>query len=381
MSDYRKLKKTLKGVSKKFGGLKPWQQGGILILALILAAQFGPWSTIYSGGWEVRTGIESVTVNSETYTQSNQPLEMYQPWGDKYLKFDVDEPTRGVANLVVDVGPPREYVNDRGVWRLAGSGETFDHIEKVVGEQYFFWDHHVFLYEIRVTAEPDFEPGVIAGVGEWGEATALWGAQKAKVAVRMYFETDPWVNRLVDTFEGETGNYTLDTDSAWSAVMSASVFQNDAGWVGDSAGSGGTYVADNTGQLNTFISVNIDDAPTNPIGAPSVVGIDVSGELFPGWEVSGFIFAQTAMYPTYFWYKIRVDVLTTAGYNLESGKMDDELEDIIYEQSFGVDVFGNLAAWLGDLLFGGITGIIVLVVIALVLVYLFKRVLSRGGNK
>jgi hypothetical protein len=357
------MKRTVKAGRKgmKWFNKQPLKiRAGIMIALVFAAWQLGPVIAgsgidIYEGGWEVRSNISSVFVNGAEYTRTSQPQNMIQPWGDQYLEFDVDEPLWGVPNLIVDIGPPREYVVDQyGEWVRAPAGVHFDSIQKPLEDTYYFWDHYVHRYHVRVTAYPDYNPGGLLDDTD-GEAAGLALAQEAQLTVRTKFVLDPFINRLIDSFSTEDANYTLDSNKVFAGVMSVKVAGKDSGFVGylegtEPEGIGGkTIIAPNGGTLNSYAAFD-PDAPSTAMSVPTEILIDVGGTLLPSYKwVPGFLFIGGTMYTyaVYFDYWIEVHSIASAGYNLESGNMDDVILDVDYDQDEGSDPIGEAIAGFG----------------------------------
>jgi hypothetical protein len=334
-----------------------------MMIALVLAVwQLTPLVTgsavdIYEGGWEVRTSIDTVHINGVAYTEDKKPLQMIKPWGDQYLEFDVDNSLWGVPNIIVDIGAPREYIIDRyGEWVQAPTGVHFDSIQKAIGDTMYFWDHYVHRYRVQVTAYPDYQLGGFLDETE-GEAVGLADDKQAIINVRTTFTLDPFVNRIIDGFETEGANYTLDTEKVFAGVMSVKVADKEAGFVGYAEGVepadhlGKTIIAPNGGTLNSYATFDPDD-PATSMNIATVVDIDVGGTLAPACKWSDGFFGIGATLTTYavmFEYIIEVHSIASAGYDLESGNMDDEVIDVDYDQEETVtDIISNTIRSIGD---------------------------------
>jgi hypothetical protein len=363
-----------------------------VILSILLASTLYTQSAVYRGGWEVKNGIEKVTVNDNTFRIGSGTRPQSAPvWGLHNLRFDIDDPQKGTPNIQVEVGPAREKVFTPDGWVNAPQGKVFKSLSKSVGETAYFFDQHVFFFDVSIIATPDFVPPVVWPFVD-GEAAGMGWADTAEVSLELYFESAPWVNLLLPEVEGDTGTYLLDEDSVWSGVMSAQVVEVESKFIGkDNPATGlidpynvknalvnmradsGTYV----GSVTDFNEQTMPiDKPSNI--APTEIFLTVGGELSPGYEWPAF--ATLSTYPAQLKYTIRVDVLTEAGYVLESGDMDSELGDIEYEEG-SFNLLGALGDWLGSILpWAGLGGIIGLIIVAVVGVIILKSFLGRRRN-
>lgn len=372
--------KSFKKIGKSWTGLDRKYQALLVLVALVLASYFAAQSTIYGGGWEVRNGIKAVTVNGKTYTIGGAKPLAAPVWGDKNLRFDVDAATTGVPDIQVVLGPPREKIFTSDGWVNAPSGQSFKEIRKSVGDTVYFFSQKVFFYELSIIVVPQVQSATYWPVVS-GEASGMNNAKNAKINLQLSFETDPWANKLVDEIEGKTGSYLLDEDKVWTGVMSAQCIDVEpkfVGWSGTSKPPNGLidpYQVENalinmqtdegvfTGQTGTFTESSMPTQHPNNI-APSTILLTVGGEMAPAYTWN--LFESVALYPAQLKYRIRVDVLTEAGYDLEEGDMDDDLGDFEFLQGVFVAI-GPLIDFLRSP-----EGIIFMVVIAIVLAVAFK---------
>lgn len=379
----------MKSINKSWNKLDRKYQAVFVVVALLLASQFAAQSAIYTGGWEVRNGIEAVTVNSETYRIDGTKPQSAPVWGDKNLRFDIDAAATGVPDVQVILGPPRAKVWSTDGWINARSGEVFKEIRKSVGDTVYFFAQHVYFFEVSIITVPQLNT-----IGIWpilsGEANGMNDAKDAEINLEIGFETDPWVNKLAEDIEGDTGSYMLDEDKVWTGVMSAQCVEVDAKfltWSGTRNPPNGLinpYQVKNallnmktdegfySGQAGSFSESTMPTSQPANI-APSSILLTVGGELNPAYTWN---FAESvALYPAQLIYTIRVDVLTEAGYDLEDGDMDDDLGDLEFLQG----VFSALGP-LFDFL-SSPQGILLLVIIAIVIAIVFRIYLKiqTGG--
>jgi len=361
---------------------------------------------IYNGGWESQNGLHDIVINGQSFDPLGTKPDGSLSWGPAYCKVDADgsDSKTGVPDVVVSITSPREYVLSGADWVVAQSGQVFDSINKkvTIGDitYNYFWDHHVLFFEVKMVAIADAY--AVLGYAH-GEAKGMFYAEPAEIAVKTSFQVDPWVNKIVDSFSTDTGDYILDADTVWSGVMSCSVAAIEAGYVGHLSDptfkptNPGLVVADNTGKLNMWTvdgaSASGDTFPSEPHkdalpGVPEKVIFEVSTELSPGWEWPWFGTIGTYAVSTN--YKIRVDVLTSAGYQLEDGEQEDEhLNDTIIDDPadpFGDWLRGAGEFWdgvftsLGAFAVGFILPIVIVIAVAVILFFIMRIVALRKGK-
>lgn len=319
-----------------------------ILIAVIIIISLGIWigatsfSSIdieeYPGGWEVEANLDSIFANSQNYDSRNKP-EHTVSWGAAYAKFDVDEELEGAPTTSIQVHFPEEYVNFRGDWVKAREGESFDEIYHKIGDECYFFEQHVFFFEMRIIAEADWS-NVWGHI--YGEAKNMINAEPSEVNVFIIFDTPLWTVR--DTISSNNGTAIWKKSGIWTGVMSAACVENYGGYVDelpdDFDGHPGAWSVTNVGRLNMFYingddasNTNFNDFDTNETetyglaGVPDEVLIEIAGtSLEPGWWWPSPS-ATIGTYAVQAEYRIRVDVLTAAKYTFQTGNQDDELDD------------------------------------------------------
>ena len=317
---------------------------------------------IYNGGWESQNSMKSFEINSQEFDTTRRPAGAVS-WGPAFCKFDPDDPAIGAPNLAISITFPREYIAQGGEWIPAPRNSVFAQINKKVGDHTYFWDHHVFFFEVKIIAEANWhDEGVLWVPSIHGEANGMLEAERAVFNIRCNFEVDPWVDRILSEFSTAEADYVLDRSTVWSGVMSASIADAAGGYAGGSInpidynGVSGIIVADQTGRVNMWkadgsTASGLDSIPTEPHedaipGVPASVDFEVSGELQPGWAYPPFGSLATAA--VVITYKMRVDVMTSAGYLIEDGEQESEhVEEVIIDDPADPlsDVFGTIQAY------------------------------------
>jgi hypothetical protein len=397
------LEKSTRKMFKGLGGL--WRrlstEGKIalVIVTVILVSPVLQSDVVpYVGGWEITKQIDSVKVNGVWYDSNNLPAEIQTgAWGTNTVRFDVDEPNQGLPDIQVYTSSPREYVvNARGEWVEASGTDVFEKgLPKTIGDNVYFFDHHVFRQQVRVTAYCDANDQYVVPIyGRHGEARGMVTAIDAQITVRVKDTCLPWANWLEPEFDGETGSYLF--ENGWAAIMSMRVAESEAwyeGYTPPSANNpegtaplttgGAFFAASTTGDINMWLS-SFSAAPLVQGGLPSEVSFDVTGGLSPAFkEDTFFVIFPTGVgfYPVYFNYVIETHVLTVANYALESGDMDDDFEDIDYFDyvltSFGAGL-EDINAWLASIAPGlTLATVLIVIVVLLFVVWFLKRTFRR----
>lgn len=386
---------------------------GIAVLTIFVGGvvAFSMPTTPAVEGWEVQNNIYDIRVNGVTYTMASGTLpEHAYLWTDKGIRFDVDNETYGVADIDVSLGPPREKILDTstGEWVNARVGEVFFTYGKAINETYFFWDHHIFFFEATTVMTPDFiDYTNIFGVQTtYGEADGMLGSpEEAQILLKLNFKLSPWVNAIMDQFSDNDSVYRLDEERVWTGIMSAQILSVEAMFVGWPEGSdppngeidpyqvGGAQLSIMT-DVGTFsdtsdrVGEELEDRPADM--APSEAHVAVGMDMIPAWSREQW--GTTDIYPAQLKYRFRFDVLSTAGYDLIDGSMDEKLDnkshlkgalkpigDFFTALGAGLEAF-NLA--LQDLLgaaYGPLIMLAVIVVAALIFYLLMKLgILKRG---
>jgi len=362
---------------------------------------------IYNGGWESQNALYEIIVNGQEFNPLGVKPAGALSWGSAYCKFDADgaNSKTGVPDIVVELTSAREYIVYRGEWVRARAGQVFDTMNKKVvvdGVTYnYFWDHHIFFFEIKMLAIADIYQVLL---GADGEARNTAWSETAKISVKVSFTVDPWVNKIAQSFSTDEANYTLDYATVWSGVMSVSIAAIEAGYVGHIGDIGysppnpGLIIADNTGKLNmwTVEGSVVDGEDTIPLeppkdaipGVPEKVIFEVSSELSPGWEWPWFGTPSAKAVKAN--YKVRADVMTSAGYLIEDGEQEDEhLDDIIIDES--ADTIGDWLEGVGEFWdnvftsFGAfatsfILPIVVVIAVAVALFFIMRMMALRKGK-
>jgi hypothetical protein len=377
--------------------------GGLLAIS---GAYYIARGDIYNGGWESQNSLYEISVNSDGFNPLGARPAGATSWGAAYCKFDADGAgsRTGVPDLTIQLTSPREYIISGGEWVVAPRGSVFDTVNKKVtvgGVDYnYFWDHHVFFFEVKMLAQADGYQVLLAADGE---ARGMNFAETAKISVMTSFEVDPWVNKIKQAFSTDEADYRLDEDTVWSGVMSVSVAAIEAGYVGHigevgySPPSPGLVVADQTGKVNMFTPEGSEadgsDFPSTPQRSslpdvPEKVIFELSSELSPGWEWPLFGSISTEAVKTD--YKVRVDVLTTAGYRIEDGEQEDEsIDEVIIDESADPigDFIGAVGSWvdgvftgLGGFALGFIMPIVIVIAVAVILFFVMRIIALRRGK-
>ena len=374
-----------KSIAKWFNKQKWYTKLVVVVVSMLIAGQLLSQS-IYAGGWEVQTEITSVTVNNVIYSEDNLPEQMIGSWGAKDVTFDVDAPQEGTPNVHFHVESPGEYVFDRGGWRRAGAGEVYDTVNQKIGDKSYHWDYHIFMYNVRFECWADNQ---LAGVVTYGESKGLVTATKVYATGRWYFETAPWANVIAAEYTAGNSTYELDENTIWAGVMAAEIVESSA-YADQELAGGHTVHAISGGagsEINMFASETSTSEithktwnPNNPSpsipGVPEDIWLELSAEMHPGYEYSGWGGSQVVSNKVIVEYRVRVDVLTTAGYDLIEGDGEDDDEAGHREETY-FDFFG----WLGSLFMLPLQNILIYAAIALVVLWLIKRVIFRSGKK
>lgn len=360
----------------------------LFILAIGLAAS-GNFFSMYSGGWEIQNFISSVRVNGVDYDEQNQPATMLTSWTAKTMKFDVDEQYKGVANIQVEITDPIavKQIEGAGEEWYPSDNQPWKEYSKTIGDDVFFWDHWVYTFWVIVNAIPDTDNAGLFSTTEAKPSSlnaAGWGL-KGEVAVRVGFQTNFWETNVVSTFTVDNSTYNYVNATAWGGVMSAYIIDNDAGMIGtvtDPVTFSG-YIA--TAEMGASVGMSSYITPTevnNTIGVegsisgvPDAVELEVYGSVLPGyqWPFLGSI----STFATFFKYQLRVDVLTTAGYEIVDGTPpEDPIDPTIID--IGMNPIGEIMKLLGDAIMGPII-LIIMVVVVLVCCVGGKKA-SGGGT-
>ena len=397
----------------------------LIAIAFVVIISFGAFAlsmTPHVSGWEVEDDIYNIRVNGVTYpvmSSGATPENLYL-WTSKGVRFDVDHIDTGVADIDVSLGPPREKVLDTttGDWVNARDAEVFKTYSKSIGDTYYFWDHHVFWFEVTIVMTPDFidyYPGnTVPGdtlpssvQRTFGEAEGMEGApESAEILLKLNFKLDPWVNSILDTISDNDTEYSLDENRIWTGIMSAQILEVETmfvDWPDDSSPPNGEIDPYQVGgaQLSiltdegTFSDTTLkadDELVDKPDDmAPSECQIVVGGSMFPAWyrELGG----TSDIYPAQLKYKVRMDALSTAGYDLIDGSMDEELDNKSYKKGavkpvadFWTNLGEGLSAFnlgLQDLfgeMYGPLVMIAIIAVVALVFYLLLKLGILRRGT-
>jgi hypothetical protein len=391
----------------------------LIAIGFIVIISFGAFAlsmTPHVSGWEVENDIYNIRTNGVTYPvmeSGSRPENVYL-WTTKGIRFDVDIIDSGAADIDVSLGPPREKVLDTttGEWVNARDAEVFKTYSKSVNNTYYFWDHHVFFFEVTIVATPDFHdyyignivPGdVLPSVVQrtLGEAEGMEGAEDVDVLLKLNFKLDPWVNFIIDQISDNDTKYSLDEEKIWTGIMSAQILEVETMFVGwgdpdtdppsgeiDPYQVGGAQLSILTDEgtysnTTTRADDELVDKPSDM--APSECQIAVGGTMFPGWcrELGG----TSDIYPTQLKYKVRMDALSTAGYDLIDGSMDDVLDNKSYKKGSTkpvADFWTNLKNGLEDFnaglqdLFGEMYGPLVMIAIIAVVALVFYLLLKLG---
>lgn len=405
---------SLKLPSLKLPKLSPRLVLGIAVLVIIAGGTvaFAMPTTPAVEGWEVQNSIYDIRVNGVTYTMASGTLpENAYLWTDVGVRFDVDDEDDGVADIDISLGPVREKVLDTstGEWVNARAGEVFFTYSKAIGETYFFWDHHIFFFEATTVMTPDFiDHTTIHGLqSTYGEAENMIGAKEAQILLKLNFKLSPWVNAILDQFSDNDSVYRLDGERVWTGIMSAQILSVEAIFVGWPEGSdppngeidpyqvGGAQLSIMT-DVGTFLDTSdrvgeeLEDRPADM--APSEAHVAVGMNMIPAWTREQW--GTTDIYPAQLKYRFRFDVLSTAGYDLIDGSMDEELDNKSYKKG-AIKPIGDFLTAIGaglealnlalqDLLgaaYGPLIMIAIVAVVALVF-YLFLKlgILRRGAG-
>ena len=388
----------------------------IAVLVIVTGGVFALSMTPHVSGWEVENGIYNIRVNGVTYpvmASGALPENVYL-WTDKGIRFDVDTEEEGVADIDVSLGPPREKVLDTttGDWVNARDAEVFKTYSKAIGDTYYFWDHHVFWFEVTIVMTPDFTdysigdtvPGDTlpsATQRTFGEAEGMEGpAEDAEILLKLNFKLDPWVNSILDQISDNDTEYSLDEDKIWTGIMSAQILEVESMFVGWPDGSnpsngeidpyqvGGAQLSILTDEgtftdTTTRADDELVDKPDDM--APSECQIVVGGSMFPAWDRD--LGGTSDIYPAQLKYKIRMDALSTAGYDLIDGSMDERLDNKSYKKGSAkpvADFWTNLGEGLSAFnlglqdLFGAMYGPLMMVAIVAVIALIFYLFLKLG---
>jgi len=379
---------------------------GIAVLAIFVGGvfAFSMPTTPAVKAWEVQNYIYDIRVNGVTYTMASGTLpEHAYLWTDKGIRFDVDDELGGVADIDVSLGPPREKVLDTstGEWVNARDAEVFKTYGKAINDTYYFWDHHIFFFETTIVMTPDFTDYRYL-LDQWttGEAEGMTGAEDADILLKLTFKLDPWVNVIMDQIADNDSQYALDEEKIWTGIMSAQILSVDAMFVGWPEGSdppngeidpyqvGGAQLSILTAEgIFSDTSDKADDElvdkPTDM--APSEAQVAVGASMIPAWSREWL--GTSDIYPAQLKYRFRFDVLSTAGYDLIDGSMDEELDNKSHLKGAIkplTDFLVNLGNALKDLLstaYGPLIMIAIIAVVALVFYLLLKLgILKRGAS-
>lgn len=392
----------------------------LIAIAFVVIISFGAFAlsmTPHVSGWEVENDIYNIRVNGVTYpvmSSGATPENLYL-WTSKGVRFDVDHIDTGVADIDVSLGPPREKVLDTttGDWVNARDAEVFKTYSKAIGDTYYFWDHHVFWFEVTIVMTPDFidyNPGTIVPGDTlpslvqrtFGEAEGMEGpAEDAEILLKLNFKLDPWVNSILDQISDNDTEYELDEEKIWTGIMSSQILEVETMFVGwnnpdteppngeiDPYQVGGAQLSILTDE-GTFSDTTLkadDELVDKPDDmAPSECQIVVGGSMFPAWyrELGG----TSDIYPAQLKYKVRMDALSTAGYDLIDGSMDERLDNKSYKKGSAkpvADFWTNLKDGLEDFnlglqdLFGEMYGPLVMIAIIAVVALIFYLILKSG---
>lgn len=359
----------------------------IFILAVGIAAS-GNFFSMYSGGWEIQNFINSIKVNGVTYTTDSQPSTMISSWTPKSMYFDVDDEYTGVPNIQIEITDPIavKQIEGAGEEWFPSDNNPWKEYSKTIGNDTFFWDHWVYTFWVTVNAIPDTQHAGLLSVTECKQSSLNaggWGL-KADVAVMLGFETNFWETSVLQEFTVENATYAYVNASAWGGVMSAYILDNDAGMYGDvtdpvtftgftaSAPMGSSVgMFDGASPTEVEQGIGVEGALA---GVPEGVNLEVYGSLLPGfqWPLLGSI----TTFATYFKYQLRVDVLTTAGYQIIDGTPpEDPIDPDIID--IGMNPIGELLELLGDAIMGPI---IIIAMIAIVLICCVGGGRKAGGT-
>ena len=392
----------------------------LIAIAFVVIISFGAFAlsmTPHVSGWEVENDIYNIRVNGVTYpvmSSGATPENLYL-WTSKGIRFDVDHIDIGVADIDVSLGPPREKVLDSytGEWESARDAEVFKTYHKAIGDTYYFWDHHVFFFEVTIVATPDFIdysvgsliPGdsIVSTVQRtFGEAEGMEGpAEDAEILLKLNFKLDPWINSILDQISDNDTEYELNEEKIWTGIMSAQILEVETMFVGwnnpdteppngeiDPYQVGGAQLSILTDE-GTFSNTRLkadDELVDKPDDmAPSECQIVVGGSMFPAWYREQW--GTSDIYPAQLKYKIRMDALSTAGYDLIDGSMDERLDNKSYKKGSAkpvADFWTNLKDGLEDFnlglqdLFGEMYGPLVMIAIIAVVALVFYLLLKSG---
>ena len=335
----------------------------IIVLSLLTGGIFLSGAGVYVGGWEVQSDIYDITADGIRYpvmATALQPENTYV-WGSKGITFDTDDEMFGTGNIGVGIGGPSEKTIDAvsGGWRDTIGTEVYATYQKNIGEVHYFWDHHVFMFDVQIICKADFTDYTTALFFQWteGEAQGMTyfdstaTSKESILNVKINFKTDPWVNAILEQIADNDSIYVLDEESIWTGIMSAQIVSGgiESEFIGwpvtaetplppygkiDPYQSGGAQLSLFTEYEGSYspTAIDPDNLPQDkPIDmAPDKVQIELGMGLWAGWsrEQGG----STKIYPAQLTYTLRFDVLSTAGYQLIDGDLDDELDDNAYKQ-------------------------------------------------
>ncbi len=378
-----------------------------VVLAIFMSASL-LLGSIYGGGWEINTTIYSVGVNEETYTSTSLP-PIVDEWGAKRVHLDTSEfvyggiggtvalvpDFSGTPDIIVTVSNPYHVTYTGTEWARDTTDTPFRTITKSYdtdgdgkNDKIIKWHHHVYMYDLDVSTDADiYEAGGLSyiearpnGLNDAGKGTV------ARVNVRILFDLSKW---RVSTTSVQDGEDKYVFQSGWAGIMSSTMYKSEPYFVSGQAPD--AYTISSYPQTGAPLNMYLLSGQPQPsmfkedynqiLDVPDKVLIETYCELLGGYDWP--LFGSITPLDVGVHFKIRVDVLTSEGFVLESGQQPTMTTQTQQEQgSDPVGVFFSALAapfiaftdWLAQNQSAVFSALIMVIVVIIVVLFVLTTV-------
>jgi len=293
-------------------------------------------NSAYASGWEITSSLDQVTIETETFEfdgEHNMAKDIDGSFEDKVAadgytegRILVDPKDYDIPGITIESSYPYYLQRtDSGDWVESDDAWLLDKYTipgEITPDTEEFYSYNHWVVGVDVTMKTDAEKinkpfGIYADYGYYYED------QVADVEVRQDVSVNPW------TPTGTSNNWTI-TDG-WSGIMSASVADLSYGLVSEGATENKGHTIQNLhsvgSALNMYGGESADFSDPGQLeGVPSSVDIEVGASLGAGAEYTTDLtghWNSLSVRNVFVKYTIRVDVLSTLKWSLQTGHQGD----------------------------------------------------------
>jgi len=393
----------------------------VLVLAIFIVIlmpfvlQLRPMATVYPPGWEIYNQIGAVRHNDVVYDSPDDFTSPRECMG-VYWKVDVDDPNYGVPTIQVQTSEIR-HVDFTG--KDTPPEKPADTLVVTRGNHTYYLDYHIYLMTVTIRTVADkhhyMDEGIFRKVPVFEHESSweheMWDSISGDLGhnqrVGKHFKGGVYVKFIISPWQGYTyrkapnSSYVL--DNCWAGVMNSYVQSIQQGGIKNQYDEdfgpnwGERVVKASLGQghqVPMFLddgsfgrpapTVNWDPNVTPDVRIESSVVMYLPVEMLAGTYVTTDFLGSCVdltVCDVYIMYTIRVDVLTTHGFILQTAhnppgpKPPEDYFEVFYGfwdeffKALGLAnpfrMFGPWASFVAFLFTLLIAGIIILVLIAI----------------